>query len=126
MQPAAGNETETMLLEIWRKVLGTGAVGLNDNFFDLGGTSLQLIQVHATIASVMHSDLTVIDLFQYPRISALAARLATNGGTAAPGAAAGHKPAGGALTAEERARRQQAGLGPARDQLPRASSVARG
>src|SRR5882757_4394198 len=77
-QPAAGNETETMLLELWRKVLGTGAVGLNDNFFDLGGTSLQLIQVHATIASVMHSDLTVVDLFQYPRISALAARLAPN------------------------------------------------
>jgi hypothetical protein len=62
-QPAAGNETETMLLEIWRKVLGTGSVGVNDNFFDLGGTSLQLIQVHATIASVMHSDLTVVDLF---------------------------------------------------------------
>jgi amino acid adenylation domain-containing protein len=119
MQPAAGNETETMLLEIWRKVLGTGAVGLNDNFFDLGGTSLQLIQVHATIASVMPSDLTLIDLFQYPRISALAARLATNGGTAATDAAAGHKPAGDVLSAEERARRQHAALARARTSLRR-------
>jgi amino acid adenylation domain-containing protein len=119
MRPAAGNETETMLLEIWRKVLGTGAVGLNDNFFDLGGTSLQLIQVHATIASAMDSDLTVVDLFQYPRISALAARLTTNGGTAAPGSAAGHKPAGGVLTAEERARRQHAALARARTSLRR-------
>jgi hypothetical protein len=119
MQPAAGNETETMLLEIWRKVLGTGAVGLNDNFFDLGGTSLQLIQVHATIASIMYSDLTVVDLFQYPRISALAAHLATNGGTAATGSAAGHKSPGGVLTAEERARRQHAALARARTSLRR-------
>jgi amino acid adenylation domain-containing protein len=119
VQPAAGNEMETMLLEIWRKVLGTGAVGLNDNFFDLGGTSLQLIQVHATIVSVMDSELTVVDLFQYPRISALAARLATNGATAAPGSAAGNKPAGGVLTAEERARRQRAALARARTSLRR-------
>jgi Phosphopantetheine attachment site/AMP-binding enzyme C-terminal domain len=120
-QLAAGNETETMLLEIWRRVLGTGAVGLNDNFFDLGGTSLQLIQVHATIASVMDSDLTIVDLFQYPRISALAARLATHDGAAAPaatGSAAGHKPAG-VLTAEERARRQHAALARARTGLRR-------
>jgi hypothetical protein len=119
VQPVAGNETEAMLLELWRKVLGTGAVGLNDNFFDLGGTSLQLIQVHATIASVMDSDLTLVDLFEYPRISALAARLATNGGTAAPGSAAGRKPAGGVLTAEERARRQHAALARARTSLRR-------
>jgi amino acid adenylation domain-containing protein len=119
VQPAAGNAMETMLLEIWRKVLGTGTVGLNDNFFDLGGTSLQLIQVHATIASVMHSDLTLVDLFEYPRISALAARLATNGGSATPAAAPGHKFAGGVLTAEERARRQQTALARARTSLRR-------
>jgi hypothetical protein len=114
VKPAAGNETERMLLEIWRKVLGTEAVGLNDNFFDLGGTSLQLIQIHATISSVMDNDLSLVDLFEYPRISALAARLAPNGGTVAPGSAAGHKPAGGLLTAEDRARRQQAALARAR------------
>jgi amino acid adenylation domain-containing protein len=110
-QPDAGSETEKMLLEIWRKVLGTRAVGLNENFFDLGGTSLQLIQLHARIASVMPSDLTVVDLFQYPRISALAARLAADGSAAAPGTPpAGHKPSGGVLTAEERARRRNAAL----------------
>jgi amino acid adenylation domain-containing protein len=118
-QPAAGNETETMLLEIWRKVLGTGSVGVNDNFFDLGGTSLQLIQVHATIASVMHSDLTVVDLFHYPRISALAARLAPDGGTGVPGSATDPKAAAGVLTAEERARRQHAALARARTTLRR-------
>jgi hypothetical protein len=119
VQPGAGNETETILLEIWRKVLGTGAVGLNDNFFDLGGTSLQLIQVHATIASIMHSDLTVVDLFQYPRISALAARLAPNGGSAPSGSAVDSKAPGPVLTADERARRQHAALARARTNLRR-------
>jgi amino acid adenylation domain-containing protein len=119
LQPGAGNETEKMLLEIWCKVLGTGAVGLNDNFFDLGGTSLQLIQVHARIASVMPNELTVVDLFQYPRISALAQRLAANSGTAAPGPPAGNNPTGGALTPEERARRQHAAQARARTTLRR-------
>ena len=117
-RPVTGNETETMLLEIWRKVLGTEVVGLNDNFFDLGGTSLQLIQVHATIASVMDNDLTVVDLFQYPRISTLAARLATDGGKAVPGSATEPKTAG-VLTAEQRARRQHAALARARTHLRR-------
>jgi hypothetical protein len=67
----------------------------------------------------MHSDLTLVDLFEYPRISALAARLATNGGSAAPAAAPGHKFAGGVLSAEERARRQQAALARARTSLRR-------
>jgi hypothetical protein len=118
MPPGEVTETEAMLLELWRKVLGTAAVGLNDNFFDLGGTSLQLIQIHATIASVMRSDLTVVDLFQYPRISSLAARLA-NGGTAPSGATANSGFAGGAMTAEERARRQRAALARARTGLRR-------
>jgi amino acid adenylation domain-containing protein len=119
VRPAAGNGMETMLLEIWRKVLGTGSVGLNDNFFDLGGTSLQLIQVHATIMEAMRSDLTVVDLFQYPRISALAARLASNGGTTVPAPVAGPRATDGVLTAEERARRQHAALARARNNLRR-------
>ncbi|HLZ96828.1 MAG TPA: phosphopantetheine-binding protein, partial [Steroidobacteraceae bacterium] len=111
--PPAGNETETLLLEIWRKVLGLERVGLNDNFFDLGGTSLQLVQIHATIAEIMPSDLSVVDLFQYPSIRALAAHLAPNAAGAAPGSAAGHF-TGGALTAAERARRQQRAMARAR------------
>jgi amino acid adenylation domain-containing protein len=110
----AGNEIEATLLAIWRKVLGTNAVSVHDNFFDLGGTSLQLIAVHATIAASMKSDVTVVDLFQYPRISALAARL-MGAGSASPERNGAPKAADGAsLNAEERARRQQAALARAR------------
>jgi amino acid adenylation domain-containing protein len=110
----AGNEIEATLLAIWRKVLGTNAVSVQDNFFDLGGTSLQLIAVHATIAASMKSDVTVVDLFQYPRISALAARL-MGANSVTPERTGVPKAADGAsLNAEERARRQQAALARAR------------
>jgi amino acid adenylation domain-containing protein len=105
--PAAAppkGEIEAGLLEIWRKVLNSDAVGVDDNFFDLGGTSLQLIQVHATIVSIMKSDVSVVDLFQYPRISALAAWLRQKSSPVAGPAAAQ------LLNADERARKQQAAL----------------
>jgi amino acid adenylation domain-containing protein len=115
LQPPSGDATEAQLLDLWRSVLGTATVGLNDNFFDLGGTSLQVIQLHARITEVMHCDITVVDLFQYPRISALAARLrpASRDRTAA-GVSADPAHAAGRLTAAERASRQQAALARAR------------
>jgi hypothetical protein len=101
-------EIEAGLLDIWRKVLSSDAVGVDDNFFDLGGTSLQLIQVHATIVSIMKSDVSVVDLFEYPRISVLAAWLTQKASPVASPAAAPM------LNIDERARKQQAALARAR------------
>jgi amino acid adenylation domain-containing protein len=101
-------EIEAGLLDIWRQVLSSDAVGVDDNFFDLGGTSLQLIQVHATIVSIMKSDVSVVDLFEYPRISALAAWLTQKASPVATPAAAPM------LNIDERARKQQAALARAR------------
>ena len=72
---APGNATENLVLQIWKRVLARSDIGLEDNFFDLGGTSLGLLEVHASITGSLASDLTVIEMFEYPRISALAARL---------------------------------------------------
>ena len=87
-------------------MLGTAAVGVDDNFFDLGGTSLQLIEAHATIQTRLGYTVKVIDLFQFPRISALAPRLA--GQTVAQRAS---------MTPQDRARKQL-------DALRRARAVA--
>jgi amino acid adenylation domain-containing protein len=113
---------EAALLELWREVLGTEAVGVHDNFFDLGGTSLHLIQVHARICDSIDAAVTVIDLFQQPRIRSLAhwmaerpdspAAAAAAAAAAAPPAAA--SPAAGILNPSERARRQSAALARAR------------
>lgn len=107
--PAGGNETESLLLDIWRQILGTQAVGLDDNFFDLGGTSLQIIALHAKIGAAMKCDISVVDLFQFPSIAALAGRLRRNTEASPPAAAAG-----GTMHADERARRQQSALARAR------------
>jgi amino acid adenylation domain-containing protein len=96
---APASATEAALREIWRRVLGTHAVGVDDNFFDLGGTSLGLMEVHASIKRSMTSDITVVEMFQYPRISALAERMTR----VAPSRATIH-------SAQDRARRQQAAL----------------
>ncbi|BBB93454.1 MAG TPA: non-ribosomal peptide synthetase [Methylomusa anaerophila] len=42
---APRNETEKILVEIWQEVLGTKGIGINDNFFALGGDSIKAIQV---------------------------------------------------------------------------------
>jgi len=101
-------EIEAALMKVWCEVLGRESVGIDDNFFDCGGTSLQLIQVHATIRTVMNIEITVVDLFQYPRISALAATLSQR--TASVKAAAPSDMS----SAQDRARRQQSAVARAR------------
>jgi amino acid adenylation domain-containing protein len=110
--PAAPSGTRDALRRIWCEVLGLNDLGLDDNFFDLGGTSLQLVEVHATIARIMNSDLTLVELFQYPRISALAARIEARTG-AGPAPAPPHA-AAAPLNAADRALRQKAALARAR------------
>jgi hypothetical protein len=47
------------------------AVGVKDSFFDLGGHSLLVVQVHRRLAA-QFPELAIVDLFRYPTISALA------------------------------------------------------
>jgi amino acid adenylation domain-containing protein len=110
----AGSEMETALLKIWREVLGRDSVGTHDNFFDLGGTSLQLLQVHATIRAVIQCEIAVVDLFQYSRVSDLAEILMQR---TMPTVAA--TPVPGLMSAQERAKRQHAALTRARPTSPR-------
>ncbi len=63
--------TEEAIAAVWREVLGLPAVGVEDSFFDLGGHSLLIVQVHRLLAG-QFPELAVVDLFRYPTISALA------------------------------------------------------
>jgi len=77
-------DTERALAEIWRAVLKVDAIGAHDNFFDIGGNSLTLLQVHARLRETFNTDLDVIELFQYPTLDALAARLTQPAKTETP------------------------------------------
>ncbi len=60
---------------IWREVLGLEQVGARDNFFDLGGDSLKLIEVHSRLRKQLDRKLSLVDLFEFPTIEALVERL---------------------------------------------------
>ncbi|WP_158693199.1 non-ribosomal peptide synthetase, partial [Streptomyces viridochromogenes] len=72
---AARTPVESVLAGIWAEVLGVESVGVEDNFFDLGGDSILSIQVvsRARRAGLV---LTSQDVFQRQTIAALAAGLA--------------------------------------------------
>ena len=57
---------------IWQEVLGLGEVGVNQNFFDLGGSSIQLAQVHDRVQKLVRREVPLTDLFAHTTIRALA------------------------------------------------------
>jgi len=67
---------EEMLTTIWGQVLGIERVGINDNFFDLGGDSIQCMQI---IAKARQASLqfTTNQLFENPTIAELAPLVST-------------------------------------------------
>jgi hypothetical protein len=71
---------EQQIAQVWQKVLQLDVVGIHDNFFDLGGHSLLIVQVYNHLRSQIaqstecfHSlmNLSLVDLFQYPTIHTL-------------------------------------------------------
>ncbi len=72
---APQTSVELTIAEIWQQVLQCEHVGIQENFFDLGGHSLRMAQVHRRLQAVFQRDIPLIDLFQYPTIQALAVYL---------------------------------------------------
>jgi SagB-type dehydrogenase family enzyme len=75
--PATASRTaiESTLEALWREVLGEAPAGLDDNFFDLGGTSLHLVQLRRLLQERLQADLSIVDLLQAPTLRALARSL---------------------------------------------------
>ena len=72
---APRTETEKAIAEVWQEVLRVERVGAHDNFFALGGHSLLLVQLLRRLQAVLKRELSVVDLFRYPSVGALAAYL---------------------------------------------------
>jgi amino acid adenylation domain-containing protein len=73
---APKTQIEKIIAHIWMEVLGGDKIGINDNFFDLGGNSLKIIEVCGKLKEKIHKNIAVVTLFDYPTVSALAAYLA--------------------------------------------------
>jgi amino acid adenylation domain-containing protein len=69
------SEMERVVARAWQQALGIPAVGLTDNFFDLGAHSLTVAEAHAKLQEALGREIALLDLFQFTTVSALAAHL---------------------------------------------------
>lgn len=69
---AANGDPARVVQSIWAEVLNLASVRTDANFFDLGGTSLLLVRVHAAIQARLGRDIALNDLFAHPTIDGLA------------------------------------------------------
>jgi amino acid adenylation domain-containing protein len=71
------SETEARVALVFTEVLDLQGIGLDDNFFDSGGTSLLLIGAHLRLQSQFERQIPVTVLFECPTVRSLAKRLST-------------------------------------------------
>ncbi|MEH1807642.1 amino acid adenylation domain-containing protein [Nostoc sp.] len=66
------SEMEQQIAKLWQEVLHLERVGIHDNFFDLGGHSLLMIQVNHKLQVNLQRNISVVEMFQNPTIYSLA------------------------------------------------------
>ena len=100
-----GSPLQDQVAEAWRSVLKASYVGLDDNFFDIGGTSVLLVSVRSQLQQKLGLSIPVTWLFEFTTIRALAGKLSEADTPAST------KPAASATsalnTAQEQARKQR-------------------
>jgi pyochelin synthetase len=78
---APQNEIEQGIATIWQEVLDLEKVGVNDKFFEIGGSSLLLTKIYSNLKKVMPDAvqyLSIVDLFNYSTVRSLAQYLSAN------------------------------------------------
>ena len=71
-------DAELLIAAIWQEILHVEQVGIHDNFFDLGGHSLLMVQIHGKLQNIFPQELSMVGMFKYPTIHSLAKRLSQN------------------------------------------------
>jgi acyl carrier protein len=69
---APQTDAERLIVTTWQEVLEIEQVGVHDNFFDLGGDSFRVYEVHLKLRERLSSSLSILDLFKYPTVETLA------------------------------------------------------
>ncbi|PHM65752.1 Amino acid adenylation [Xenorhabdus stockiae] len=69
---APEGETEQQLAAIWQTLLGLEQVGRHDDFFELGGNSLSIMQLSARLQEEFHLEISITDIFRHSALAKLA------------------------------------------------------
>jgi amino acid adenylation domain-containing protein len=70
-----GNDMENTLASIWAEALGLERIGVEQNYFDLGASSLMVAEVHSRLQQHLKQEISLVDLFQFPTVRALSTHL---------------------------------------------------
>jgi amino acid adenylation domain-containing protein len=106
---AGGTALERSIAGIWREVLQCGEPGLDDNFFDVGGTSIHVAEVHSRLQKLLERQFSITELFAHSTVRKLAAHFTAG---VAPGSS------GASDAARLRAQRQREALSARRNVRP--------
>ncbi len=68
---APETDKEKIIAGLWMEVLKLDKVGIHDNFFGLGGHSLNVIQLCSKLKEVLRVDIPIVIMFRYPTVSSL-------------------------------------------------------
>ena len=66
------NATEFQLVKIWEDLLNSKQVGIFDNFFEIGGNSILLINLVSKIKKILKKNISITDIFKNSTIFTLA------------------------------------------------------
>jgi tyrocidine synthetase-3 len=66
------NPLQEIIAAAWRRVLERERVGVNDNFFDVGGNSLKIVRLAFLLQTELKRDIPVATLFRFPTVASLA------------------------------------------------------
>ncbi|MFG5718554.1 amino acid adenylation domain-containing protein [Streptomyces murinus] len=119
--PAEGSPLERTVTGVWRQILGTEAVAVHDDVFDLGAHSLQAIQAANRLGVELGREVKVAWLFQHPTAAGLV-RFLTEGEAGAE-AEAGSGAETGARVGVETGAEPEVGSGPERPRPAPAPTV---
>ena len=69
------DDGEQLALQGRQELRGVQRIGVHDDFFDLGGHSLLVIQLHRRVRPLVARPVAIADLFRYPTVHKLTAFL---------------------------------------------------
>jgi thioesterase domain-containing protein/acyl carrier protein len=73
---APSNEAESIMVEIWQEVLNVDKIGIDHNFFEMGGHSLKLINLVSRVYEAFDVELSPKQVLEAPTIRQMAEKLA--------------------------------------------------
>ncbi len=79
----AASDLERQVLTVWQETLGSTDIGVDDNFFDIGGHSLLIVRMHRKLRETVDPSIALTDLYRYPTIRGFSESLSSGGEQAA-------------------------------------------